>query len=108
MLTRFEVRTSLWTLTMTGSGRVSASGWKTSMWPGGMFFLALPFLMEMEAVPSRVMNLTYFPAEYSMRVVVPVMAAVTVAVRMVAPPAFLGTWRRKDPSWISISRLPGR
>ncbi len=52
------------------------------------------------------MNLTHCPGLYSIMVVVPVIPAVTVAVRIVAPPAFFGTWSRKDPLSIAMSREP--
>jgi len=52
------------------------------------------------------MNLIHSPGLYSIMVVVPVIAAETVAVRIVAPPAFLGTLRRKEPLSISMFRVP--
>jgi len=52
------------------------------------------------------MNFTHSSGLNSIIVVVPVIAAVTVAVRIVAPPALFGTFRRKEPLSISISLDP--
>lgn len=38
--------------------------------------------------------------------VVPVIAAVTVVVRIFAPPALFGTFSKNDPCTISMSRVP--
>ena len=46
------------------------------------------------------------PGLYSIMTVVPVMAAVTGALRMVAPPASLGTWSKIAPLSRSSARVP--
>ena len=89
----------------TGRGNLVASAGITIMLPGGMAIRS-PLALLRLAVPSRQINFIHAPGLYSIMVVVPVMAAVTVAVRIVAPPAFFGTCRRKDPWVISISREP--
>jgi len=63
---------------------------------------------DSRTVPSRQMSLTVpgLPGLYSIMMVVPVMAAVTGALLMVAPPAPLGTCRRMDPFSKSRLRVP--
>ena len=105
---RGEVATSLAMSMVTGSGITVAFGCMMIILPAGTATLVLLPLIESLWVPSRVRSLIHPPGLYSNITVVPVMAAVTVAVRMVAPPAFLGTWSKTDPCFNSTLRPPSR
>ena len=95
--------------TVTGFGRLRAlaataiisPAWTNTDSP------SLP-LSEMRTVPSSTITFTVpgLPGLYSIIRVVPVMAAVIGALRIVAPPASLGTCRRIAPFSKSSMRVP--
>ena len=97
------------TSTTTGSGKLRALAATVIISPASMSTDSPKRpLSEMRTVPSRTMIFTTpgLPGLYSIISVVPVIAAVMGALRIVAPPASLGTWSKIAPFSKSSMRVP--
>jgi len=93
--------------TSTGSGSVVPFGLTISIWPAWRRTDSpTRLLRKIRPVPSRIINLMKASGWYSSITVVPVIAAVTAAVLICAPPASFGTRRSMAPPPSSRLRVP--
>ena len=107
ILTRLEVRTTCFRSTETGLGMRRASGRMMTIFPGVRRRESpkVPF-RDRRREPSSTSTFSRCFGAYSIMMVVPVIDAVTAAVRIRAPPIPFGTWRSIVPCCKVMSRVP--